>query len=87
MNLGAPFACFVVAVSSAAGAAAFAAAGFFVGAGVTCLPGGASVAVAAVDAAGRGGAWVVGCFVAESYCMLDADLGGVTKGVGLHVCT
>jgi hypothetical protein len=74
VNLGAPFAGFVVA------------AGFFVGAGVTCLPGGAAVAAPVADS-GRGVAWVVGCFVAESYCMLDADLGGVTKGVGLHVCT
>jgi hypothetical protein len=47
---GALFAGFVVAVSSAAGAATFAAAGFFVGAGVTHSPGGEAAAVAFADA-------------------------------------
>ena len=76
VNPGAPFAGFVVAVPSAAGAAAFAAAGFFVGAGVTCLPGGASVAVAAVDAAGRGGAWLGVLWRSRTACWMLTWGGG-----------
>jgi hypothetical protein len=50
VNPGALFAGVVVAV------------GFtFVGAGVTCLPGGAAVTA---PAAGRGGTWAIGCFAA-----------------------
>ena len=59
---GALFAGAVVGAPSAAGVVAFDAAGFtIVGAGVTLSAGGAT---AAAPAAGRGGAWVVGCFAA-----------------------
>ena len=49
---GEPFFAVPAVVPSAAGAVAFAAAGFFVGAGVTRSPGGASVAAPVAGAAG-----------------------------------